>query len=162
MVKVFKRRKLSILMEPLFSAWNINLNQFRLNSPSIHLTHMLCKNNPYWIKQSSTHGSAEKKYLGWWSLALKKTQYNQRHSSLTTLWVSLESVWAAAWLFIRLWFTSALCDHQNIQLGLTTEAWSGYTEQLHLCIALGQVYFSQVFCSQSLPYLTNFRPVMWK
>lgn len=66
----------------------------------------------------------------------------QRHSSLVTLWASLESPWAAAWLCIRLWFTSALCDLQNIQLVLTAQAWSRYAEQQHIRILLSQVYFS--------------------
>ena len=74
---------------------------------------------------------------------------------------SVDLPWAAAWPCIRLWFTSALCDHQNIQLSLTAEAWSGYAEQLHLCISLSQVYFIQVFCSLS-SYFSNLPPVVWK
>lgn len=59
---------------------------------------------------------------------------NQRYGSSPTL--SHGSFWAAACLCIRLWFTSALCDDQNIQLTLTVADGSGYIEQLHLWIYL--------------------------
>lgn len=55
-----------------------------------------------------------------------------QHFSLATLCTSSECFWDAAWLCIRLWFTSALCDHQNIQFTLTAEAWSGHAKQLRL------------------------------
>lgn len=63
---------------------------------------------------------------------------------LASLWVSPEPL-AAAWLCIRLWFTSVLCDHQNIQLSLTAVAWSENTEQLHsLYISLPGSFLSSL------------------
>lgn len=55
---------------------------------------------------------------------------NCKHIGLALLRISPE--WAASWCWIRLWFTSALCDHQTIQLTLTAEAWAGCTELLPL------------------------------
>lgn len=66
---------------------------------------------------------------------------------LATLWVSPEPL-AAALLCIRLWFTSVLCDHQNIQLSLTAVAWSENTEQLHsLYISLPVPFLSSLLRS---------------
>lgn len=62
---------------------------------------------------------------------------------------------------IRLWFTSALCDHQSIQLTLTAVAWSGNMERLHLSISLS-LFLSRLLLSVLLIFFSNWPPLMWK
>lgn len=64
----------------------------------------------------------------------RQPERQQLGHTLSALWVS-----GCCTALIRLWFTSALCDHQSIQLSLTAVAWSGNTKELHLYISHGRV-----------------------
>lgn len=120
-----------LIEDPLFFALNIHFNHFRLNSPILPPDKCAWRRQLGMNKTKPRYGRAEReRFMSMFRWISGIVRGNQTDSSLATS--SPETCWAAACLCIRLWFTSALCDHLNIQLILTTEAGSGHIEQIHI------------------------------
>lgn len=112
----------------------------------------LKSNNLRLTQQRPSYGFNVKKDSGWWCVWFRQTQRQperqQLGHTLSAPWVS-----GCCTALIRLWFTSALCDHQSIQLTLTAVAWSGNMKQLHLYISLGPVSWNLLFSKMFLTCL---------